>query len=215
MPTPIRPIFDQIITILKGMDAEADQPVRGHPTGLWWYGAHCERRCGSNMRRPRTEPWWSRDLSTRLSSLGHPAQAEVAYPDHPRLHCDVVVELPSGGRMWLELKGAWKTWWSERNKLGVYRSYLLDAPSPARSHTAHGDVLKLQKIPPTHGGILAFGLIGFARIDEPMTEEVADLARRTGLDDPAWEHRSASWVGQHDAREMVTVWLWGRPGPLP
>lgn len=208
---PITSLFEQIIVILKAMDAEADQSVRGHPTGLWWYGAHCERRNGSHMRRPRTEPWWSRDLAERLTTCGHPARAEVPYPLHPRLHCDVVISLPTGGRLWLELKGAWKTWWADQKKEQVFRSYLLDEPTTSRSHTARGDILKLAKIPGEPHGFSAFGLIGFARCDQPMTAEVQELTQVTGLNDPSWTHRHATWVGQHDAREHVSVWLWGRP----
>jgi hypothetical protein len=208
--TRILPLFAEIVAILKGMDAEADQPVRGYPTGLWWYGAHCERRCGSNRPRPRTEPWWSRDLAERLTHHTQRAQAEVAYPLHPRLHCDVVVTLPDGGRMWLELKGAWKSWWADQGKAGVFRSYLLDEPSPSRSHTARGDLGKLALIPTEPRGIRAFGLIGFARRDQPMTTEVTELATLAGLDDGTWTHLDATWAGRHDAREHVSVWLWGK-----
>lgn len=97
--TPRSPadVFDQIVTVLRAMDAEA-QSINGTPTGLNWYGGWTRR----DIKRPQTEVEWTRALAQRLG-----CRREVPYPAEPRKRCDLVVD-----DCWIEVKGLWPACWA-------------------------------------------------------------------------------------------------------
>ena len=63
----------RIFAALGQMDGEADTVCDGHPTGLSWYAAHSR----PGLKRPRTEPEWSKRLALLLSQRGIPAASET------------------------------------------------------------------------------------------------------------------------------------------
>lgn len=110
-----------LFTCLRRMDGEASRPA-GHkgleyPTGLYWYNGHSGER--------GTEVAWTRRVPSLLREApGYSCDREVRYRGTSK-KCDLVIGLPDGKRLWVEVKGSWKEWWGRRGSLGMFRSLLL------------------------------------------------------------------------------------------
>lgn len=208
-------IGEAIFSALRQMDAEAETVRDGHATGLWWYGAHAR----PESKRSRTEVEWSKRMASLLNERGVTAKCEHRYPSSRagnRQHVDVLITLPAefgGGRLWLEVKGAWKQYWLERGSERIYRSYLfhplvagLDA---TKTHTAALDIEKLKGISPTHGSHVGFLLIGFDG-EEPMEGDVREFARLAGIDAQPWQCVLDAWEDVRRPGQHVRCWLWVR-----
>jgi hypothetical protein len=198
----------RILTHLRDMDREA-VPREGKPTGLWWYGRHAR----PELRRPSTEVAWTAALTTRLGRDDYAVEKEVPYPDRRRDRCDLVVQLPDGRRVWVEVKGAWKDYWLKKGGVGIFRSYLLHPlvpfPSMGKTHTAALDLVKLERLGPDVANIVAFVLIGFDTADAPLAPEFVEFTSRAQLGCAPWTGAADSW---HDAQGRgVHVRLWWRP----
>ena len=201
---------------LRKMDQEA-APREGKSTGLLWYAAHSR----PDLKRPQTEPEWSKRVAVLLSEAGYPARCECRYPiSGSRQKCDVVVDLPppKGGKLWLEIKAAWKHWWmNNRGKYGerIYRSYLFSPLLPgldvAKSHTAALDLRKLETIPREHGTHIGLLLIGFDGEGEySMLSDVQQFVALAKLKDLRWQMSSDWWEDHHRPGQFVRSWLWTR-----
>lgn len=204
-----------IFQILRQMDAEAEPTTEGVPTGLNWYGGHAR----TELKKPQSEPEWSKAIAERLREQGFNAEAEVRYPasdavETPRTRCDVVVMDENGRRTWIEIKGAWRTYWEQSGSLLLYRSYLLhplvDGLDP-KTHTVPLDMQKLatlRKPDADEAGIL---LIGFDSTQSPMDDDVAELTSLAGLDDAPWSLAADEWDDAQRPGERIRCWLWRRP----
>jgi hypothetical protein len=197
---------------LRQMDAEATTSRNGQPTGLNWYGGHAR----PHLKKPQTEPCWSKRLAELLTERGLPTTAEVPYPSSTggrRRKSDLVITLPSGQRFWIEVKGAWKAYWAATGKLGIYRSYLAYRPGSnllAKSHTAALDLDKLASLgrhDATHVGLL---LVGFDSGAFPMQNDIDAFCQREKLDRPPWKLNSATWPDARRPNESVRCWFWWR-----
>ncbi len=188
-------LFDQIVTALRAMDAEA-QPINGKPTGLNWYGRWARR----DLKRPQTEVEWTRALAQRMS-----CQREVAYPADARKRCDLVVD-----GCWIEVKGLWPAWWAARGQRSIYEAYLFDPlkPYPAlgKDHTAARDLLKLQGLSAVDAPAVGLVLIGFDTVAAPCDTDVDEFARLAGLG--GWWHGHDSWPDAQRLGEAVKAWGW-------
>ena len=195
MPAPTIDLFDQIVTALRAMDAEA-QPVDGKPTGLWWYGGWARR----DLKRPQTEVEWTRALAQRLN-----CRREVSYPADPRKRCDLVA-----AGCWIEVKGLWPAYWEGLGKRSIYEAYLFDPlkPYPAlgKDHTAARDLVKLRTLSATNAPFVGLVLIGFDTVAAPCDADVAEFACLAGLGD--WWHGHAAWPNAQRPGEAVQVWGW-------
>jgi len=199
-----------IFACLRRMDAEATTIRNGAPTGLNWYAAHAR----PELKKPQTEPEWSKRLARLLTDAGVPTRAEVPYPHDRRKRCDVVVTLPDdSGRVWIEIKGAWKHWWSQRGGLGIYRSYLFHPLLPgliAKSHTVPNDLRKLSHLTPADARAAAMLLIGFDTPECSMDEDVEELVRLAGLHEPDWMIATDEWHDPWRSGQLVRCWYWTR-----
>jgi hypothetical protein len=197
---------------LRRMDAEADTTCGGEPTGLNYYGAHAR----PELKKPQTEPKWSKRLATLLRESGYDAQAEVPYPNLPpgkRNRCDVVVSTPQGDRLWLELKGAWKHYWMTHGEAWIYRSYLLHPlieGLDTKSHTAALDIEKLKTITAADGTHVGLLLVGFDSVEHDMDGDVAELVRLATLDSTTWYAANIAWCDARRKDENVKAWAWLR-----
>ena len=192
------------------MDAEATTMRDGHPTGLSWYSAHSR----PELKRPNTEPEWSKRLAAMLTQRGWPSTAECRYPvQGSRQKCDVVVTLPEGGTLWLEIKGAWKDYWLVRGNRRLYRSYLLHPFVPgldkSKTHTAALDLQKLNAITRQQGTHIGLLLLGFDGA-EPMQPDVDEFVRLARLHQPAWHSWRDSWPDERRPGQFIRCWLWIR-----
>jgi hypothetical protein len=213
--TDLVPFAAAAFAALRRMDAEASTICAGKPTGLSSYGYHLQ----PTAKRTQTEPAWSKRLAVLLTEAGFPAKAECRYPctpppGHRRQSCDVVVELPGGGRLWLELKGAWRAYWKARGGLLIYRSYLLHPLVPdldPKSHTVPLDLEKLGRLPPADAAHVAALLIGFEADDDPMDADVAELVQLAELGQAPWTTHADRWPAHHQPGHSVRCWLWSWP----
>ena len=205
----VKRFADAVFQALQKMDAEAVPGERGL-TGLNWYGGHAR----PDLKRPQTEPSWSRRLAELLPDSGLPARAEVCYPRHTGVQggfCDVVATLPNKTDLWLEIKGSWPLYWGRKN--GVYRSYLFHPLLPGlgdKSHTVPLDIEKLRVLrheDASHCGLL---LLGFDSDGDPMDADVAELVQLAGLVQPPWATCTRSWKAVNRPGENVKCWMWVR-----
>src|SRR4051794_32001626 len=107
---------------LRAMDDEATTPISGGHAGLVDYPGHC------GVTGNRYEVPIYRRLAELLTAAGFRTAADRPYPHGTGQSCDLVVDV-AGTSLWLEVKLAWKEWFSKRSRApkqsGFYRSYLL------------------------------------------------------------------------------------------
>lgn len=101
------PIMRKLVAGLRAIDAEAVPLPSGVPIGLRWYAYH-RRRDEANPKNFRNEEDWSRRLKELLAIENIPAVTEKRYPKPPVRKCDLVIQWPEIGELWLEVKGAWR-----------------------------------------------------------------------------------------------------------
>jgi len=199
----------RIIKHLYEMDCEADQPARGFPTGLNWYGGFTR----PDLTRPRTEPEWSRRLAEQLRGDQIAANAEVGYPDKPRTKCDLVIAAGDES-FWIEIKGSWKEYCHKSGTMGNYYSYLLHplvaGLDKTKSHTAAIDVQRVSTLAPDAATWIGFLLVGFDSLQRPMETEVLQLANLSGISKLPWHCVSSSWPDPYRPNEHVKCWFWYR-----
>jgi hypothetical protein len=204
-------VANALFATLRQMDKEACGQYHGFPTGLNFYGGH--RR--PELKRPPTETSWTQRLAELLPDHGFPTQAEVHYPSKPRWKCDDVLTLPTGGKLWLEVKGAWKKYWMDRDKLRIFHSYLLYHPDASgmdpKSHTVPLDLDKLSTLTREHAEAIGMLLLGFDSVDDPMDDDVSRLVNFSKLDRKPWCAFSTSWPDPSRKGERIAIWYWQRP----
>jgi hypothetical protein len=210
MVSGIEQLAASIFKALRQMDGEADTKRGDAPTGLSWYGGHAK----PEQKRPQTEPLWSKRLAQLLQDAGYDAQAEVTYPvpvEQGRTRCDLVIRTDSGQCIWLEIKGAWRSYWAQHGALHRYRTYLLYPlveSSLPKGHSLPQDIQKLDRLTREDASDIAILLIGFEQTDEPMDDDIAELRELSGLGSNAWPEWSDQWDDPHRPGERVRCWLW-------
>ncbi len=213
MATPaIDSLGSRIFDHLRTMDAEACTVTpSGQCTGLSDYGRHAR----PDLQRPQAEVEWSK----RLSQLLKPDVSSVAcgkrYPEYAvlksrgRQWCDLVITIAMG-RLWLEVKGAWRDYWG--GKSGIYRSYLfhpLVTGLPAKTHAVPFDLQRLSRLKPGDADYVGELLIGFERPDDPMDDDIRTLTQLAGLE--GWSACSGSWPSAIVPNQQIRSWLWYKP----
>lgn len=200
-----------LFAILRRLDAEARAPAGDTPTGLCYYGLHYE----PHRARPRTEPCWSKRCAQLWEEYGYAAEAEVPYPGQKRMWCDNVITFPDGKTLWLELKGAWKTYWAECGKLRMYQSHLFHPLLPgldkSKKHTAATDVSKLQLLHKPYADLVGLLLLGFDCESYSIAADVQQFQVLAKLDAAPWSLFSDSWPDPYRPEQREHAWLWIRP----
>lgn len=210
MGIPLEELAPVLFDTLRRMDAEAVTVRDGYSTGLNWFAGHARPK----QKRPRTEPAWSCELAKRLEARGCAARCERPYPPpHGRQRCDLVVACEDAPRTWLEVKGAWKHYWSVVGSPAIYRSYLAHPLVPglvAKTHSAAHDIAKLDRLTSADAEAAALLLIGFDHEDDPMAPDVAELESLSGLATAPWSRGHKTWPDARRAGQHVHAWLWWR-----
>jgi len=205
-------LFTTIFRLLKRMDMEANKLVRDQHTGLYWYGGYAK----PEQKKPQTEACWTKRLAELLREEGYQVKDETQYPGLPKgrkNRCDLVIELSDNGKLWLEIKGAWKSYWYSRKKQSIYKSYLFYPLKPGlmeKSHATALDLEKLEQIRPPYGTCTGLLLIGFDSMEYPMDNDITEFIRLAGLDNSPWESAYDGWDDAYRDGERVRCWGWWR-----
>jgi len=193
-----------LFACLRLMDEEA-----GAKWGLEDYG----RFLRPELKRPSHEAAWVRRVSELLRHDSVATLLDARYPAAPRNRCGLRLTLPDGARVWIETKGAWKTYWALKRKLWVYRSLLFHPLLPGldrrKRHTAALDVARLATLSRRDADHAAFLLVGFDDGLHPMTRDVDEFTRLAGLD--GWSTSATSWPCMRRLGHQVRLWYWSRP----
>ncbi len=193
------------------MDQEAVPSASGIPTGLNWYGGHSRRE----LKRPQSEPEWSKRLARLLTEGGYPAQYEVPYPNLTRCRCDLVVNLGASVRFWIEVKGAWKHYWNAQiGSEFLYRSYLYHPLLPGldqtKTHTAALDLEKLRSLSSVDARYVGLLLIGFDSSLHDMANDINAFKKLATLHKKPWCEDYRHWPDARRPKERVRCWFWHR-----
>lgn len=207
-PIAVNAVPPILFRLLQRIDAEATTVKNGAPTGLNWYGGHVGTR--------QTEPQWSKRIVELLRAEGFTAECECSYGAGTRERCDVVITLPEIGKLWIEVKGAWKEYWREIGKSDLlYRSYLLHplvaGLDKTKTHTVPLDLEKLARLSQTDAAYVGMLLVGFDSDAAPMDGDVAQLVELARLGLHPWTTAATAWVDPQRPGQRVRCWFWCRP----
>jgi len=149
-------------------------------------------------------------LAKRLKEHGCGVSSEHPYPG-TREKCDLVINLPSGDRVWVEVKHAWKHWYNCDGTAGTsinYRGYLFgDASHPGTAH----DFDKLERVSAAETEWVGVLLIGFKSKVRPMNTDVQELMTRMQLNNRVWNLSvSKNWFDRRNPEFGIGVWFWIR-----
>jgi hypothetical protein len=149
-------------------------------------------------------------VQKKLVSFGRQVHWELPYPASPRRKCDLVIHVGAASRLWLELKVAWKAWFScERGPTYSNSSYLPYLQGKHHSHSFRGNFEKLGSAGIPGDGYRAVLLIGFDCARAPMNGEVAAVVQAACQEIGPWEPAAERhWLDRrcHDFR--INVWSW-------
>jgi hypothetical protein len=194
-------LWQALLEGLHVIDAEAVPLDSGYPTGLWWYARHLSRG-GPIPKSCRNEESWSRRLARYLKeSRGVDGSLECRYPTPPRRRCDLVIQWPALGRVWLEVKGAWRH--NDEKGLARNKSYV------KHLHSAAKDLSKLMTLGARDADWVMFLLVAFDHPrDAVLAEHIAIV--REGGGAATWEERAAIWSDLHRPNGEIKCWSWIR-----
>jgi len=202
---------DDVFAILAKMDAEATTLVHGFHAGLCDYAGHC------GVTTKRYEVPIYRALKQHLVALGYVAEADQPYEDGSHRECDVVIAVAGKQRLWLEVKQAWKEWFSNQTATlktnGWYRSYLLGPGQGgvARTHSLAQDFEKLETNPALASDYAGVLLIALESVRDPVDAEIEEFTKFSKPAERGWElFRSTPLPDRNDKSCQVSIWLWIR-----
>lgn len=196
------------------MDREADSLDDGEPTGLQEYALHSSPHQPGNIRA------WTHRLARALKAEGYEVAVHKRYPRsngaERRQFCDLVLTTSPTERLWLEVRGAWKSAWGhgrEPKPRSPFWSYLfgpLDRTVRARGHSAGQDLAKLLRLQANHGSHRGLLVVGFDNSKTAIDQDVARLERLSGLGAARsdWRRTTDEWNDTRRPGEWIKVWLW-------
>jgi hypothetical protein len=191
----IEVIAQATFNALREMDAHC-------PTGLCNY-VSCSPYAG---KKRKDEPAITWGVTEALRKRWRVDQRERAYPQG-RGRCDRVLALQDGSQAWLEVKLAWRTWFSEcvkHNNGFMYSGYL---NGEHHSHSVAADLLKLEQISADHARYVALLVVGFDGCDAKMADDIASLGDREGLMRRRWRLLADAWSTRQSDDCWIRCWF--------
>jgi hypothetical protein len=204
-----------VFRILKKMDDEANTIVNGVRAGLCDYAAHV------GIKTKRYEVPLYRGLVKHLCALGYDAMADQGYGTGQV--CDVTVRLPEAGLVWVEVKEAWKEWFSSATR-GIktgeksYYSYLNRKAGELgkKVYSAAEDFRKLEQLGPPLADYAVFLLVGFDAAARRMDPEVHGLVEQNRLRERGWNLVGPNtWPDSNCPSCRRVMWLFWRKATAP
>jgi hypothetical protein len=208
-------IASALFRSLRFMDGEAATPAawkdgQDYQTGLFWYEGYWNSEPTRGQVKG-TEPAWTRRLAQVLPEReGIPCCEQVTYPGKAKQTCDLVIHTTGPKRLWIEVKGAFKSHWVKKGDLTIYRKHLLalDEPSWAKDGSAAKDVKKLQLLQPADAAYIGILLIDFDTESYSMDGEIEQLRELVGLRSPLWDETVDQWEDRYESGRRVRCWFW-------
>lgn len=193
----VEEVGELIFRALREMDAQC-------PGGLCDYVV-CSPFAGKKRRDEAAITW---GITAAVSGTWPVSTQECPYP-RGRISCDRVIEL-SDGPLWLEVKLAWRTWFSstarivKHNDPFIYETYL---GGGHRSHSVAGDFKKLEAgLDLEDARYSAVLLVGFDGKDAKMAADVATLVEREGLVQRGWHIVGMEWPTKQSGECWNRCW---------
>jgi hypothetical protein len=203
-------LLERVIDAISAVDRECRTLRNGIEHGLVNVKLEFQDCAFRETRKTLTEEpliaWLTRQ---NLMSAGLHAALEVPYPLNPRRSCDLVIDLSNSGRLWVELKVAWKAWFNCQGPAN-YRnpSYLPYLQGKSRTHSFRHDFEKLGGDWPVENHP-AICLIGFDCANAPMDDEVKSVVRGICDDGAYWQAvTERHWPDRRNDAFRISVWGW-------
>jgi hypothetical protein len=195
---------------IKTIDRECSTLINGVEAGL----CNVKRQFADAARdgtkkKLREENLISWRLKTLMDKVGIQVATEKKYPGCNK-KCDLVI-LADEGRIWIEVKLAWKNWFNCKGTEGTssnYKGYLFgDLSHPGTSHDFH----KLERLTSDNARRLGLLLIGFDSLRKSMQHDIDDLAEQEKLADRGWAigHHDA-WLDRRNEQFRINCWFWSK-----
>lgn len=167
---------------------------------------------GKKLTEERLIAWL---VHQKLGSAGHRLAWEVPYPDDRRRKCDLVMDAAPTGRLWLELKLAWKAWFNcHGGATHSNSSYLPYLQGKHHTHSFRHDFEKLATASLPEGDCRAVFLIGFDWVQAPMDAEVVSVVQAARGENGPWiAATERHWQDRRCRDFRISVWSWVLPAP--
>jgi hypothetical protein len=198
-----------LFKLLHQMDDEADDSSgKRHHAGLTDYSIY------KGLSGKQYEKSWNDRLAGLLRNGQVTTDRETRYPNSKK-KCDIVITLPDNILIWLEVKSAWKYWFSsisgkvEDNSQKWYRPYLLGDANEKYS-VAH-DIMKLNKLNAENANYLGLLTIGFDISSDPINPDMEQLIKEKSLKENGWNiYGSEIWPDRNHPNCRYNCWFFGK-----
>jgi hypothetical protein len=206
-----RTVLASVTDAVVELDQECVTVVNGSERGLVHAGDEFRERSLRATRRKlsheRTIAWY---VGEKLAVAGYSVNRELHYPQQRRKSCDLVVTLCDSRELWVELKTAWKAWFS--CELGPiisnpsFKSYLWGTN---RTHSLRHDFEKLGAVTDQSVAHRAVCLVGFDRVASPMDQDVHDIVQGERDRGREWQVvTELHWQDRRCCDFRINVWAW-------
>lgn len=206
-------LYLNLFANLHTMDDEASTPA-GYCShaGLGNYSIY------QGFSGRKYEKSWNDRLAELLIDTENTVSREFQYPDSKK-KCDIVIKSINGETIWLEVKSAWKYWFSStsgkirKNPAQLYRSYLFENSENTlkKTHSAAQDIEKLSLLDNHKADYIGLLIIGFDIQDDFIDPDMELLIERMGLKKHGWEIFGPEiWGDRNHEQCRYNCWFMGK-----
>jgi len=204
----LRPTLERVTDAIAEIDRDCRTILNGIEHGLLNVEAEFKER-PLEAKGLTTEPLIAWLVRQKLASADRKICFEMKYPGSGE-ECDLVFDVGARGQLWLELKLAWKAWFTCRSgPIYSNKSYGNYLRSARRSHSFRRDFGKHKNAGIPAGDHLAVCLIGFDWVQKPMDTDVAAVVETARHEDGPWMPATERhWPDRRCLDFRINVWSW-------
>jgi len=198
---------------LQAMDGEANSSA-----GYCFHAGLNNYSIYKGLSGKKYENSWNDRLAELLGNNGNTTSREFRYPDSKK-KCDIVIKSNNGKSIWLEVKSAWKYWFSstsgklEKNSPQIYRSYLLgnSANTLNKTHSVVQDIEKLSLLDSNLADYIGLLIIGFDIQEDPIDPDMEELIETMNLKEQGWKVFGPEiWLDRNHPDCRYNCWFLGK-----